>query len=92
MIPAIDLLFRYGVAERMGTIILSTLVAHTGWHWMTERYETFSQYNVQLPELTPAFFALALRYAMALVALAFVLWLVSLVSKRGDSDEVKSTS
>jgi hydrogenase/urease accessory protein HupE len=37
LIPALDLLFRYVVAERMGTIILSAFVAHTGWHWMIER-------------------------------------------------------
>ena len=30
MIPALELLFRYVVAERMGTIILSAIVAHTG--------------------------------------------------------------
>jgi hypothetical protein len=36
-IPALDLLFRYVVAERMGTIILSAFIAHTGWHWMIER-------------------------------------------------------
>ena len=30
MIPALELLFRYVVAERMGTIIFSALVAHTG--------------------------------------------------------------
>ena len=33
----LNLLFRFVVAERMGTIILSALVAHTAWHWMTER-------------------------------------------------------
>ncbi|HKF69361.1 MAG TPA: HupE/UreJ family protein, partial [Vicinamibacterales bacterium] len=38
LVPALDLLFRYVVAERMGTIILSALVAHTGWHWMTDRF------------------------------------------------------
>ena len=38
MIPALELLFRYVVAERMGTIILSAIVAHTAWHWMVERY------------------------------------------------------
>ncbi len=38
LIPALDLLFRFVVAERMGTIILSALVAHTGWHWMLDRY------------------------------------------------------
>ena len=34
LIPALELLFRFGVAERMGTIVLSAIVAHTGWHWM----------------------------------------------------------
>src|SRR3954463_12860636 len=51
LVPALDLLFRYVVAERIGTIILSTLVAHTGWHWMTERWERLRQYHV---EITPA--------------------------------------
>jgi hypothetical protein len=55
---------------------------------MTERYATFRQYDVQLPELTPAFMAMALRYAMAIVAIAFLLWLVSLFTKRRDESEV----
>lgn len=37
LVPALDLLFRYVVAERIGTIILSALIAHTGWHWMVDR-------------------------------------------------------
>ena len=37
LIPMLDALFRWVVAERIGTVILSALVAHTGWHWMTER-------------------------------------------------------
>ena len=42
MIPALELLFRYVVAERTGTIILSALVAHTAWHWMVERWEVLA--------------------------------------------------
>src|SRR2546428_5983464 len=38
LVPALDLLFRRAVPERTGTIVLSALVAHTAWHWMTERY------------------------------------------------------
>src|SRR5712691_3364567 len=38
MVPALDMLFRFVVAERMGTIILSAIVGHTAWHWMTDRY------------------------------------------------------
>ena len=36
-IPALEILFRFAVAERIGTIILSALVAHTGWHWAAIR-------------------------------------------------------
>ena len=36
-IPALVLLFRYVVAERIGTILLSALVAHTAWHWAIDR-------------------------------------------------------
>lgn len=39
LVPTLALLFRYAVAERIGTILLSALVAHTGWHWMWERWE-----------------------------------------------------
>src|SRR5581483_3747558 len=44
LIPVLELLFRRVVAERMGTIILSALVAHTGWHWMLERWDLLRQY------------------------------------------------
>jgi hypothetical protein len=37
LIPLLNLAFRYAIAERIGTILLSALVAHTGWHWATER-------------------------------------------------------
>jgi hypothetical protein len=37
LIPVLNLLFRHVVAERMGTIILSAFIAHTGWHWLLER-------------------------------------------------------
>ena len=49
LIPLLDLLFRYVVAERMGTIILSALVAHTGWHWMIERANHLRQFRFYWP-------------------------------------------
>src|SRR5438105_4342863 len=45
LIPALGLLFRYVVAERMGTIILSAIVAHTAWHWMTDRYAALRRFR-----------------------------------------------
>ena len=51
MIPALNVLFRYGVAERIGTIILSALVAHTGWHWMTSLGGELIQYQFHWPTI-----------------------------------------
>jgi HupE / UreJ protein len=79
MIPVLDLLFRYVVAERMGIIILSALVAHTAWHWMAERWGVLSKYHIPLPEMTPAFLASVLRWLMVAVAIAGVVWWVRVV-------------
>ena len=66
LIPALELLFRYVVAERMGTIILSALVAHTAWHWMMERFDRLRQFRFEWPEINAAF--LAEHFALADVA------------------------
>jgi HupE / UreJ protein len=88
MIPLLDLLFRYVVAERMGTIILSALVAHTAWHWMLERWDRLSQFRFQWPELTAATLASVVRWLMAAVVLAGLLWLISaLLSRRAKVDD-----
>lgn len=76
LIPALDLLFRYVVAERMGTIILSSLVAHTAWHWMTERWELLRKFQFEWPAIDAAFLAGALRWMMLLVVAAGLYWLV----------------
>jgi len=76
MIPALELLFRYVVAERMGTIILSAIVAHTAWHWMIERYHVLSQYQIRWPVLEAAPLAKALRLVMLIVIAAGLVWLV----------------
>ena len=77
LIPVLELLFRFVVAERMGTIILSALVAHTGWHWMLDRYARLSQYHVQWPEWNAAFVVSVLRWMMVVVFLAGMGWWAS---------------
>jgi hypothetical protein len=47
-------------------VILSALVAHTGWHWMVERGGKLSQFD--WPELDGPFLASAMRWLMLLVA------------------------
>jgi uncharacterized membrane protein YwaF len=77
-IPLLNVLFRYVVAERMGTIILSALVAHTAWHWMIDRWGVLREFPFSLFTQNVAFWASALRTAMVLVALAGLVWLLSL--------------
>jgi hypothetical protein len=77
LIPLLHVFFRYAVAERTGTIILSALVAHTGWHWMIERWERLRQFPFAWPVLTAATLASAMRWLMAIMILAAVVWYVA---------------
>jgi hypothetical protein len=67
MLPALAL-FRRMVPERTGVIILSAVVAHTGWHWMVERWEVLRQ--TQWPQLDAAGLMILARWVLGLL-LAF---------------------
>ncbi len=75
-IPVLSLIFRYVVAERIGTILMSALVAHTAWHWATERGARLTQYRWTGIEMLDV--AAFMRLAMVIVAAAFLMWLMSL--------------
>ncbi|HUJ49942.1 MAG TPA: HupE/UreJ family protein [Bryobacteraceae bacterium] len=81
LIPMLEGLFRFAVAERMGTIILSALVAHTGWHWMIDRGEVLARFRFQWPVIDAAFLASLLRWLMALVAVAGAFWLITVLGR-----------
>lgn len=67
--PALELAFRKGVPEKAGAIVLSAILAHTGWHWMTERGAAFLQYDITMPTLDLGFAATLLRWmAVGLIA------------------------
>jgi hypothetical protein len=66
----------------MGTIILSALVAHTAWHWMSERWEALSQFPLQWPVLNAALLASALWWAMLIALLSGFVWLVAVVLRQ----------
>jgi len=82
LIPALQLLFRYAVAERMGAIILSALVAHAGWHWMLDRGHVLAQFRFEWPALTAALLASAARWLMVLLLLVGVLWFLQKTFQR----------
>jgi HupE / UreJ protein len=81
-IPALVLLFKHVVAERMGTIILSAFVAHTAWHWMLDRGTVLRQYRFELPPLDLATLAAAMRGSMLLLIVGGAAWGVAELRRR----------
>jgi len=77
VIPVLNMLFRFVVTERMGTIILSALVAHTGWHWMIDRGERLRQFP--WPAFNLALLVMVMRALMWTLIFAGLLWLASKV-------------
>jgi hypothetical protein len=75
-VPLLALLFRYVVAERMGTIILSALVVHTAWHWLIDRGDRLRQYQFEWPVFDTIFAVGLLRWLMLAVIVAAFAWLV----------------
>ena len=75
-IPILNALFKYVVAERIGTILLSALVAHTAWHWMLDRITVLQQFTFQWPALDAAFLAGVMRALVFMLILTGVLWLM----------------
>ena len=73
-IPALALLYRHVVSPRMGTILLSALVAHTAWHWMLDRGSTLAEYRFKWPALDVTFAISAMRWAMLILIIGGVAW------------------
>ena len=80
LVPALDLLFRFVVAERLGIILVSAVVAHTAWHWMTDRFDVLRQFP--WPAMTAAGLASGIRWMMVLVVVAAGTWLAIALARR----------
>lgn len=78
MAPAVWFVLRRTEHAGIGRIVLSTLAAHTGWHWMWERWDILRRYPIPVPEWTAAEGALLLRW----VAIGMGLWGVGWAGNR----------
>jgi hypothetical protein len=76
LVPGLALLFRFVVAERLGTIMLSALVTHTAWHWMTERFDVLRRFRFEWPAIDAAFWVGVMRFGMIVVVAVGLYWLV----------------
>ena len=71
LVPALNLLFRFVVAERIGTIVLSALVAHTAWHWLAERFTALRSFHPMPSEVLAVLLASALPWIAGGLAIAW---------------------
>ncbi|MEX2269949.1 MAG: HupE/UreJ family protein [Vicinamibacterales bacterium] len=67
LVPALTGVFRFVVRERIGTMILSVLVAHVAWHWMADRWSVLREFPA--PALDAA---LALAVVRILIGILIV--------------------
>ncbi|HTE15118.1 MAG TPA: HupE/UreJ family protein [Burkholderiales bacterium] len=75
LLPILAFLFKHAWVERIGIIILSALVAHTGWHWMLERGEQLLKFP--FPNIDAAFVASLMRGLIAVIVLGALVWLAN---------------
>jgi hypothetical protein len=76
LLPVLAWVLGRVVDERVGTIVLSAFVAHTAWHWLAERWDVLTRFQVQWPDFDTAFLAALLRWAMLLVLAVLAAWIV----------------
>ena len=75
-IPILAFVFDRVVAEKMGVIVLSVLVAHTAWHWMTDRGAELLQYDLAWPAMNAAFAVTAIRWVMLGLIIGGAAWVL----------------
>jgi hypothetical protein len=80
--PVLAVLYRWVVAERVGAIVISAILAHSAWHWMTARFGILREYRFTWPAVDAALLAGVLRGLMLLLIVVGVGWLVSGVVSR----------
>jgi hypothetical protein len=91
LVPALSLLFRFALPERTGILLASALVAHTSWHWLSERFTTLRQFRITMPELTaPALAALFQWLLILWLAVGLLYLLARLIRSRSASSPAAS--
>lgn len=75
-VPAFALLFRFVVAERVGTLIVSALVVHTAWHWLGERAVQLRQHRFEWPAFDLLLLLGLMRWLILVVLVACAAWLI----------------
>jgi hypothetical protein len=68
LLPILHWVFRSAAVERIGIILISALIAHTAWHWMTERWTTLATFWP--PAMDPSSLATFIRWVIVILVVA----------------------
>lgn len=90
-VAAAALLFKYPFAgrEQAGTILLSALIGNTAWNWTLERGSQLLQYDIAgtLPPFDARLLIPSMRWAMLLLIVGTLIWLMSMVFPRLEEEK-----
>ena len=64
VVPVLRFAFGRWLPPVLGVVVLSAVLAHTGWHWMLERGGDLLQYDFALPALNRSFALVMLDWAI----------------------------
>lgn len=71
VVPVLGFLFKRWLPPVTGVVLLSALLAHTGWHWMLDRGSGFLEYDLSAPVTDGPLVGTLLRWlALAAVVVA----------------------
>jgi hypothetical protein len=73
-VPVLRFAFARWLPQVLGVVVISAVLAHTGWHWMLERGGELIQYNFALPVLNRSFALVLLDWAILAAIVAGALF------------------
>jgi hypothetical protein len=82
VVPMLNLVLRSPRSERIGIIILSALLAHSGWHWMSDRAVAFAAYELTWPALNFAALVSTVQWLLIIAATYAAGWAIFRACRR----------
>ena len=92
VVPLLAVLFKKIPSEKVGIVLLSALVAHSAWHWMSERFASLMEYDIRWPAMDSAFYGALGEWGVLLIVATLVLWIMSSVFQKFEITKPESAS
>ncbi|MGI9625796.1 MAG: HupE/UreJ family protein, partial [Longimicrobiales bacterium] len=77
VVPVLAIFFKRVPSNQLAQIVLSALVAHTGWHWMVDRWTSLLAYDLRPPALDALFVLSLLRWVLLFLIVIGTAWALS---------------